>query len=624
MADNDKLDNIEEKKSEDFSKKEKETHGIYNDIIEILDKTTSKEAEDLGFTRNEKVAGVYGDGTTYGAGVEEGQYNVVLTGKPRKFDDSKQSNHNPTSGTIEKQVFIGAKRVESQIDFEIRGKNLHLQYRSPEAGFFRGTSQNDGKTFMVKERLTTSLDKAKKELETLFADAAQREVGFLSNTKLGVEDRLDASTTSIVENLEMEKLTIKSLVEDEIGSEETIKESEEFNELPSDVEPNIDKVVQLNTPELENGDDQTLLFDDNEGADDLFESLVSMGMNEDIENALEKEFGTRSLDALTPAERNDSERLKNVVNELNINEVTTSGPVIAGSEGGYKDGAFAGSGGYNTKNFAKPQKREFAKESKGKKGDKKSEAGAPFNISAEDPFYESAEAINEGKKDKFNKTSYAKSKNNKRPKIDKNYNIIPEDRDTSSSKPYVQVVKVDPDYHPLGMPFVKPNSKEEWERTSGVGRDHDKLERMGIKEGEDKSRLMKRKFSSEFENKKQGINKRYIVTEKTSEEYEKDRWEKLALFNKFETIKEAEELNEVFDNIDYEEGFFEKKSEKKEALTESKKPSNNSSEKVIEVEKPDSTFGITQKFYEKDFLNENKKFILDLNTKVFVPNPNAK
>jgi hypothetical protein len=51
---------------------------------------------------------------------------------------------------------------------------------------------------------------------------------------------------------------------------------------------------------------------------------------------------------------------------------------------------------------------------------------------------------------------------------------------------------------------------------------------------------------------------------------------------------------------------------------------NNNEEKTIEVEKPGSVFGITQKFYEQDFLNEGKKFILDLNSKVFVPNPNAK
>jgi len=51
---------------------------------------------------------------------------------------------------------------------------------------------------------------------------------------------------------------------------------------------------------------------------------------------------------------------------------------------------------------------------------------------------------------------------------------------------------------------------------------------------------------------------------------------------------------------------------------------NEEVEKTIEVEKPGSVFGITQKFYEKDFLNENKQFILDLNSMVFVKNPNSK
>ena len=41
-------------------------------------------------------------------------------------------------------------------------------------------------------------------------------------------------------------------------------------------------------------------------------------------------------------------------------------------------------------------------------------------------------------------------------------------------------------------------------------------------------------------------------------------------------------------------------------------------------QKPGSLFELEYKFYKKDFLNENKKYILDLNSKVFVPNPNIK
>ena len=155
---------------------------------------------------------------------------------------------------------------------------------------------------------------------------------------------------------------------------------------------------------------------------------------------------------------------------------------------------------------------------------------------------------------------------------------------------------------------------------------------MGLNESasEKKERLVKRKFSSTLENAKKGINKRYIVTENKTDEYKKDRWSKLATFNRSETIKEAEELNSVFDNIN-ESDYFEFSSKNKNLIRESKKPSNEpkeiveeKTEKTVDVEKEGSAFGITYKFYEKDFLNENKSYILDLNSNTFVINPNLK
>ena len=117
MAEKININNGEEKREKEFSKELEKTHDTLSMMKKILNDTTSKVIEEkLGFKRNEKVAGVYGDGTTYGAGVEEGEYNVIVTGRPRKNDSSENMDHGPNSGTIEKQIFIGAKRVESQID----------------------------------------------------------------------------------------------------------------------------------------------------------------------------------------------------------------------------------------------------------------------------------------------------------------------------------------------------------------------------------------------------------------------------------------------------------------------------------------------------------------------------
>jgi hypothetical protein len=603
MADMKNTKNGEEKNNKDFSEMESKTHEVFEMIKEMLQSTTEEEIEKFGFEKNEKVAGFYGDGTTYGSGVEEGQYNVIVSSRPRKFDSSKNMSHGYGNGTFEKQIFIGAKRIESQLDFEIKGKILHVQYRSPESGFFRGVD-DEGGTFMVRKKITVTLKDAKKELEKELKDAAKKEVGFLTHTKLGVEDRLDASTTSIVENENMKKLTLKNLFKDELYFDKK-EMNENFEEL-SDEEKNINAVKKLNTVELPSSNNEKfLLFDDEEQCEALIKEL-NLEEDEEFVEKLKTDYGVENGDVskLTPAEKKEFfNSLKNEAEKLE--EISMSGPGAVGA------------GGYLTRMMG-VSKRKFAK------GHKPEEVGKPYNVPVNDEIYETDE-LNESKnlsRKTFDKTPYAKAKQN-RPKVDKDYNIIPETKSSNSSKPYTQVVKIDYNTHPQGMPFVKPNSKEEIERTSGFGGDYDKMERMGLKEDDSfkKSRLIKRKFISENDNKTRGINKRYIVTEKTTQEYEVERWKKLSTFNKFETIKEAEELNEVFDGIEnYNDFYF----EKPQQLQESYSTKNEEVEKTIEVEKPGSVFGITQKFYEKDFLNENKQFILDLNSMVFVKNPNSK
>ena len=607
MADMNDIKNGEEKSKKEFSDMESKTHEVYEMIKDLLKSTTEEEIEKLGFEKNEKVAGVYGDGSTYGAGVEEDEYNVIVTSRPRKFNSSKNMSHGYGNGTFEKQIFIGAKRIESQVDFEIKGETLHMQYRSPESGFFRGV-EDDGSTFMVRKQITVPLKDAKKELKKELKDAAQKEVGFLTHTKLGVEDRLDASTTSIVETADMEKITLKSLFKDELDFE--AKEvNEGYEKLSSDDEPNINAVKKLNKVEMPNADsNRFLLFDDEDQCEALIKEL-NLEEDEEFKEKLKKDYGVEdgNVSKLTPAEKTDFfNSLKKEAENLeeNLEEISMSGPSVGGVQ--------VGAGGYLPKLVAL-SKRKFSK------------VGAPYSIPANDPIYQEADGLNEGKKafkKSFQKTAYAKGQKS-RPKVDKNYNVIPETKNTNASKPYTQVVKIDPNTHPLGMPFIKPNSKEELERTSGVGSDFDKMERMGLKEDSSSktSRLVKRKFISESENKKKGINKKYIVTEKTTQEYENDRWSKLATFNKYETISEAEEMNSVFDNIDSYNDFYEND---KEVIKESVSNASANVEQTIEVEKPGSVFGITQKFYQKDFLNEGKQFILDLNSMVFVKNPNSK
>ena len=193
------------------------------------------------------------------------------------------------------------------------------------------------------------------------------------------------------------------------------------------------------------------------------------------------------------------------------------------------------------------------------------------------------------------------------------------------------------------MPFIVPNSKEELE--ANLSGDKDKLKRIGVKklnevvnkvnkkianetEFEKIQRLSKKKFGSIFENEEKGINKRYIITEKTTEEFEKERMKKLSGFKLYESIKEAENLDSAFKEDVIEEPIMDT-AEVEFIQPETDMPNVEIedvviNEEFVEVEKPGSIFGLKYKFKKADFLNENKKYILDLNSMVFVPKPNQK
>ena len=111
-----------------------------------------------------------------------------------------------------------------------------------------------------------------------------------------------------------------------------------------------------------------------------------------------------------------------------------------------------------------------------------------------------------------------------------------------------------------------------------------------------------------------GINKRYIITEKTTEEFEKERMKKLSGFKLYESIKEAENLDSAFKEDVIEEPIMDT-AEFEFIQPETDMPNVEIedvviNEEFVEVEKPGSIFGLKYKFKKADFLNENKKYIL--------------
>ena len=149
-----------------------------------------------------------------------------------------------------------------------------------------------------------------------------------------------------------------------------------------------------------------------------------------------------------------------------------------------------------------------------------------------------------------------------------------------------------------------------------------------------KESMIKRKFTSDEE----GVNKRYIVTEKRNVDEEKDRWKKLSLFETYETIKKAEGMCECMgecscgcgdsyeddDFVTMDQGQEENEKEFMQRNQDAESGEFVDGKEVIIVAKPKSLSNAMYKVFRDDYMNENKAYILDLNTGNLVNNPNFK
>jgi len=148
-----------------------------------------------------------------------------------------------------------------------------------------------------------------------------------------------------------------------------------------------------------------------------------------------------------------------------------------------------------------------------------------------------------------------------------------------------------------------------------------------------KESMVKRKFASDEE----GVNKRYIVTEKRNIDEEKERWKKLSLFETYETIKKSEGMCECMGECacgdeNYEDNNLVAMDQGQEEIERDFVQRNQDAEagefidgkEVVIVAKPKSLTNVMYKVFKDDFMNENKAYILDLSTGNLVNNPNFK
>lgn len=618
--------NDEVQRSKEFQDKLDLKTSVLNLIEELLVSTTDDQFKSLNIEKNDHAAGEYGDGTKYGAGQKENSFIVNIANKTKTF--------------FQKETIYNSKTLISVINVIFQNDNVVIEYKTPESYFFRGLKKEGGSSFMVNEKHTFNagnITSLKTELKKLFALCAKKEIEGLMDTKLGITDKTEKSTTSTVEEntntkINMKKFTLKELY------------SEDF-----DIN-NSDKVKSLNTvdlsnanPKVENPGNKKIFFDEDslaendttwqetlanvikgmESSTDGKISLVSVSndgpndwpyavveikgkkyivRNTDDDRLWIKDFVVDNMSLTNPGKKGFKGSPNEIIDMINgngiktipgtdvsMNEITTAGPAVSGSEGGLKDGVSSGAGGYKTP-------------------------------------------------EAWKETPYAKNKE-KKPAITRDYKVVP--RANKDSDSFWTEVKLKPGsgYVPVGMDqnyiagmhgASKGDLSKKGYTESSKGDLNESVK--PVAKPVIKTDLTQKKFFSITENIEKGVNKRYLITEKTSDEYQKERWKKLTSFKTYESIEEAETMNSYFETLkenrannlaDIEnKSYINKKLN--EDVIELNENYNSDTEETVLVEKPGSKFSLQYKFFKKDFLNESKAFILDLNSKCFVSNPNAK
>lgn len=230
---------------------------------------------------------------------------------------------------------------------------------------------------------------------------------------------------------------------------------------------------------------------------------------------------------------------------------------------------------------------------------------------------EMKEDIHEKLQKKFNDTAYAKKDKKRALKRENTNGWTTVELDSNGYAPK----GMEHDY-PMGLHGTKVNSAEEEKLSKGSPKG-----RGAMNENFDPG---KKKFVTLSENEEKGINKRYIITHQASKEDEAKKWAKLSNFEKNSTIRIAESCG-----CPVEDGTTEKMVSREQGELENEKEfmKRNSNvdhgdtvdgKAVVVVSKPGSLSGAEFKVFEDDYLNENKAFILDMNTGNLVNNPNYK
>ncbi len=200
-------------RNKDFREAQKMRGEVYNFLKNTMEETAEFAFNTLGYNQKAAPAGFYGDGNAYGYGVDEGAYNVKVGSK--------------TDSYLEKRLSLGGKRIVVEMHMTIHPATMtvEMHYKNTEDAAFRGFQEGKG-GYMINEKIImncANMDKFKKEMTKKLKEFSEKEIGFITMTKLGNEDGIEKSTASVVEGF-----TLSSLFSDDFESTEK-KITESFN-----------------------------------------------------------------------------------------------------------------------------------------------------------------------------------------------------------------------------------------------------------------------------------------------------------------------------------------------------------------------------------------------------------
>jgi hypothetical protein len=538
-----------------------------------------------------------------------------------------------TNSFFEKDLSFGGKRmvVEIHVDVDAESKTMDMTYKTTEQSFFRGHHDKKG-PFMIDDKCFFKLDdmsKFKKDLKKKFDEYAVREANYFIKTKLGIEDRVEKSINSMVES-NMNKLSLKDILSGDFD--------ETLDKIMESTKKDKEEKVDQNHPEVKDANSPgNLLFDDlkedeeeknvewffnwkdETGSPVGFNTVWAKNREEAISAAKAMESPAREItydirkddgsigqsserfkgmyldaDTLRPIDGEESARVTRMANmmtmEENLDEVTASAGG-AGAGAYQTPGAFAKGGDFDDEMKDSPEKKN----------------------------------IHEELQKKFEETAYAKRGTKRTLKREGN----PDGWTTVELEPGSGYVpKGMNKNHALGLHGVEVNSKEEDKLSKGSPKGRAGMKgKAALGESFDPG---KKKFITESEHKDKGVNKRYIITHKPTAEEESNKWAKLANFEKNSTIRLAESCGCPVDDgtnekmVSREQGEQENEREFMQRNNGVDAGDSIDGKAVIVVGKPGSLSGAEFKVFEEDYLNENKAFILDMNSGNLVNNPNYK